>query len=322
MANVDMSVTLEVAPQVSAGSPKRKHLVQPILSFCSTCMNREDQLKATLLRNLEVIAKYQGQVELVLVNFIRDDIGERIHQWVTGVVEPRVGFKYYTCAELHNWHASVAKNTAYKQASGDFIVNLDCDNYLCETIIEKLLSYERSERENIVFSGFSGGLTVKKIKKKPKWKATLQDFIYFLRQPEKIHPHRKPKWTRYTIVSLRDESGKDFNGTYGHVGMSKKAFFQIGGYDQSFPPMGGQDKDLIWRAYNLEGAELLHIPVPEDCWPEPNDKLESLRLTSAGSKEWADLSRQATSLAREKILQRNYVANKNAYIGLNVTRVF
>lgn len=43
-------------------------------------------------------------------------------------------------------------------------------------------------------------------------------------------------------------SGEYGDGTYGRIGLSKLLFNRIGGYDESFQPMGFQDSDLIQRA--------------------------------------------------------------------------
>ncbi len=41
------------------------------------------------------------------------------------------------------------------------------------------------------------------------------------------------------------------DGTYGRIGLAKKNFEQLGGYDESFEPMGFQDTDLILRAQKV-----------------------------------------------------------------------
>ena len=43
-------------------------------------------------------------------------------------------------------------------------------------------------------------------------------------------------------------SGKFHDGTYGRIGMFQEDFKQLGGYDESFLPMGSQDMDLLTRA--------------------------------------------------------------------------
>jgi Glycosyl transferase family 2. len=41
------------------------------------------------------------------------------------------------------------------------------------------------------------------------------------------------------------------DGTFGRIGMTKAFFEQLGGYDESFEPMGFQDTDLILRAQQI-----------------------------------------------------------------------
>ena len=49
-----------------------------IISFCSTCMCRFDQLKDAFFKNVANHVKYADKIEFVLVNFIKDEEGEEI----------------------------------------------------------------------------------------------------------------------------------------------------------------------------------------------------------------------------------------------------
>lgn len=49
-------------------------------------------------------------------------------------------------------------------------------------------------------------------------------------------------------------SGTYFDGTFGRIGMRKDAFLALGGYDESFLPVGYQDADLLAR------AQAMHMP--------------------------------------------------------------
>lgn len=101
----------------------------PAISFCITCKNRIHQIRQTLKQNLDDNRLHRDFVEFVLVDFGSKD---GLRDWVFNnfSVELASGYlKYYYTENLPHWHASVAKNTAHLCASGDILVNLDCDNF-------------------------------------------------------------------------------------------------------------------------------------------------------------------------------------------------
>lgn len=98
------------------------------LSYCLTCLNRKEQLQQVLPVNLRDNDADRHDVEFVLVDFRTEGVQEWIAQ--TFARDLRDGYlRYFHCSELHYWHASQAKNTSHRLASGDILVNLDCDNF-------------------------------------------------------------------------------------------------------------------------------------------------------------------------------------------------
>ncbi|MEC8811532.1 MAG: hypothetical protein VXY23_09480 [Pseudomonadota bacterium] len=300
-------------------SPTENENHRPIISYCVTCMNRGEQLKKTLEYNLEIIREYSGQVELCLVNFIKDAEGEAIHNWLKGLAG-REGFRYFFSRNLTVWHASVAKNTAHMQGAGCFLVNLDCDNYLSRGLVDGLLGLPDDVRDNTVFSGFTGGFREEITKHKSKSVRLRQALAWLLaclksRQPGVRGVKRKPVLLR----SVRQGSDRHFNGTYGHIGLPATLFHYLGGYDESLPPMGGQDKNLLWRAYNIAGVTLTHIPVPQDCIPVENTKIESMKHTDLSSG-WSQLQLEGTALTLNAIRDRRLIANNGCPGGVAVEK--
>lgn len=287
----------------------------PVLSFCSTCMNRGEQLKQTLMHNLEVLAKFEGKVELCLVNFIKDSEGENIHRWVVGL-GPRVGFRYAVSTALQNWHAPIAKNTSHRLGKGEFLVNLDCDNFISPAAVEALLSTPSVKLSRTVFSAFSGGFKEVKVNNGSYLRRMA---VGYLRSVNARNTRLKvgvgPKSRRVVLRSIRKNPDGDFNGTYGHIGLPSWAFHALGGYDESFPPMGAQDKDLLWRTYNLGGMELLHIPQPKDLMPVLNSKEASLLHASDRTVSWSLMQEEATMRALNAIKKSLLVVNNGRVMG-------
>lgn len=52
-------------------------------------------------------------------------------------------------------------------------------------------------------------------------------------------------------IVIHQFSGDYEDGTYGRIGMQKSLFYNLGGYDESFEPMGFQDTDLMRRAIDM-----------------------------------------------------------------------
>lgn len=101
--------------------------MMPAISFCTTCRNRLWQIKQTLQQNLETIG---DQNELVLVDYGSTD---GLSEWVWLNFREYIEKKQLTFFEVKNevrWNVSRAKNLAHRLANGDFLFNLDADNFV------------------------------------------------------------------------------------------------------------------------------------------------------------------------------------------------
>ena len=128
----------------------------PKISFCTTCMNRFEQLQAVLPKNVSILKKYGPEVELVVVNFIVNEESLLIDKWIKQNFQEDLNansFKYYTTHQLKYWHASKAKNYAHSFGKGRLLYNLDCDNYLNEKEIDFLLASDNTPA--YIYHGFS-----------------------------------------------------------------------------------------------------------------------------------------------------------------------
>lgn len=102
-----------------------------LVSFCTTSLNRNDQIMVTLPQNLKDNVEDRAWVEFIVVDFNQDDTLEK---WMTnGNFDHYLNdgyLKYYHTKALVSWHASIAKNTAHALGSGNILVNLDGDNFV------------------------------------------------------------------------------------------------------------------------------------------------------------------------------------------------
>lgn len=105
-----------------------------IISFVTTCMNRDSSLKLTLPVNIQVLKSYpEANITLLSYNSkgnIRDIVAPYIDN-------PQLF--YYEEREAEHFSMSHAKNMVTRLANGDFIVNLDADNFLSPLYMNQLL---------------------------------------------------------------------------------------------------------------------------------------------------------------------------------------
>lgn len=99
-----------------------------LVSYCTTCSNRLWQLALTLPENLENL---KDDEEMILVNYgSKDDLNKYIQASTlcqTKIKENKL--KYLEVLNVEKYHSPKAKNIAHRFGTGEFLVNLDCDNY-------------------------------------------------------------------------------------------------------------------------------------------------------------------------------------------------
>ena len=198
------------------------------ISFCTTCKNRLWQLSHTLPVNLAAI-EADGCSEMVLVNYNSQD---GLDVWVN---QFRSAIEAGTLRYVHDrsdphFHMSKAKNLAHFAATGEFVVNLDGDNFIGDTIAR----YRSFWRNN-------------------------PDLV--------IHGHcRGPR-----------SGSSSSSGTYGRIGMAKRHFLALGGYDEEMLSGAIEDWDLFRRA---KASGLRFITLAQlGISAIPNDKAEHIRYS-------------------------------------------
>jgi len=191
-----------------------------LLSYCISIMNRLYQLKETLYIN---IINSSDKSEFIIVDYNSND-GLKDYIYNNFKKEILSGkLKYYYTDKIKYWHASICKNTTHMKASGKYIVNLDCDNFIGENGDDIILNTFNNKGDNIIISQTNN------------------------------------------IMS---------SGNGGRISITKDNFINLGGYDESFYPMGYQDYDLIKRA---EKVGLVYININKNNKAITNSKLESIK---------------------------------------------
>ena len=107
----------------------------PKLSFCSSMMNRFWQMEEAFPINVETMRPFAPAVEFTLVVFGENQ--DLVAKWVYERYAADLAngwLKVFTSDGLANFHASIAKNTAHRQATGSFLMNLDIDS-TCDRLV-------------------------------------------------------------------------------------------------------------------------------------------------------------------------------------------
>jgi len=115
-----------------------------------------------------------------------------------------------------------------------------------------------------------------------------------------------------TETCLHLHSGKFGDGTYGRIALSKRNFNLLGGYDESFLPMGGQDVDLIRRS-SAYGLNFLHVKDKRIGHALQNSRALKMKYTGFSEGEYdfhnaTNLSQMHDNLRQNKVIANQGVA--------------
>lgn len=230
--------------------------MKKFISYCTTCCNRLWQLALTLPKNLKNLKENE---ELILVNYGSTDSLTRYIQSSRLCLKSIENKKliYAEVLDVKNYHSSKAKNIAHILGNGDFLVNLDADN-------------------------FNSGMHKRILKHKNK-----NCLIYF--------------------------AVEKYWNSYGRIAIKKDSFYKLGGYDESFMPMGFQDIDLIVRAteYGLE-----YFSEPIFSLNLENTKEE--KMINTGLEDWHECDKINRKISDENIKNKIYTVNKNGWGHANI----
>jgi Glycosyl transferase family 2 len=126
------------------------------ISYCIPVMNRPDDIRGTLPRNLHANAEWRDTIEFVVVFFDRD---RATQDWVRAAFAEELadGYLRLVAAEpLDGWHFGKAKNAFREVATGAVYSSLDGDNFVTAEETRTLLDIHARHGGAFVFHHFSG----------------------------------------------------------------------------------------------------------------------------------------------------------------------
>lgn len=144
-------------PRISSSPELEAALFRkPILSYCTSIMNRPDDVRGTLRENLTNNSSFSDKVEFVLI-FLDGD--SSFHTWVREefATELRSGYlRVISEMQLDAWHFGRAKNAHRRFATGEIFSSLDGDNFVTHQETRQLLDIFESFGDRFVFHHFTG----------------------------------------------------------------------------------------------------------------------------------------------------------------------
>lgn len=215
------------------------------ISYCTTVFNRFWQLKKTLIHNLKKL-KDDSNAEMILVNFSGDD-SESITEFINHNCSWEIltgKLKYYIRKEPWiKFNVSIAKNRAYHFASGDILVNLDCDNYIQinDSIKIRRIFTQSTNPENIILHQTNGTSALKS---------------KYLNSRYHLFDEKDLDYSKENVI---------YDGTFGRISIHRKMLFKTNGYNENLLGMGMEDIDLLIRGIKL-GGEYIFKSQPEYSW--------------------------------------------------------
>jgi len=120
------------------------------ISICTTCMNRLDNLKETLPKNIED-TDYPN-VEFVLLNYNSSD---GLEEWIRENMMSHIDsgkLVYYKTSEPEHFRMGHSRNVAFKLSTGEIANNVDADNFIGKGFIEVINKLAELCPERAVFA--------------------------------------------------------------------------------------------------------------------------------------------------------------------------
>jgi hypothetical protein len=118
------------------------------------------------------------------------------------------------------------------------------------------------------------------------------------------------------VVLQMDEGtrGDPLRGTFGRICIPRYWFYRLGGYDETFAPIGHQDQDLIWRAKAI-GMEHAHLRAGGPA-PIRNTMVE--KASHTGQRSWHAMWRANERISRRNLKEGRFIANPGGWGAANV----
>jgi len=122
---------------------------------------------------------------------------------------------------------------------------------------------------------------------------------------------------RCKVDMLHMWSGTVGDGTCGRIAVRTPTFFRLGGYDESFYPMGYQDWDLLARAH-ASGFSVFRGGSSNMRYAIPNTKIQSIENCQISGLSWTDYNEKNRQKSDANIKCGRLTANQSGWTATEV----
>lgn len=120
------------------------------ISLCTTCMNRLEDLKQTLPKNIEDNRDYEN-IEFVLLDYNSNDgLGSWVGSEMIDYINEGI-LVYYRTEEPEYFDMSHSRNVAFLVATGDIVNNVDADSFTNEGFADIINKIANEQPEKAIF---------------------------------------------------------------------------------------------------------------------------------------------------------------------------
>ena len=150
------AVQQKIAKRIQEEFANYAHLIAPKdpitnkvkISLCTVVMNRFDHIVKTLEHNLKAVRRFKGEIDINVLNYNSTDRLEEYlfdQDWfVSGIKDGLI--HYYRNYNAKYYHRTLPKNAIHNLATGEYLINIDADNFVSPSYLMYCLTVAKHER--------------------------------------------------------------------------------------------------------------------------------------------------------------------------------
>jgi predicted glycosyltransferase involved in capsule biosynthesis len=114
-------------------------------------------------------------------------------------------------------------------------------------------------------------------------------------------------------IVLHQGSGNPFDGSFGRISVWRDNFINIGGYDETFEPVGYQDENLMKRLEKGCGCQYFQVKDRRYNKAIYNTKEENIVHTNSQYHTWMEMDHHNYRISQNNLLNEQFVTNNRVF---------
>lgn len=123
------------------------------ITICTTCMNRLDDLKQTLLKNIEDNIDYKGDFEFLVLDYNSSN-SEEIEAYARSELQEYIDkgiLSFYRTDEPKHYSMAHSRNVCFRLAKCDIVNSVDADNFINKGFLDRINLLAHQQKEKAAF---------------------------------------------------------------------------------------------------------------------------------------------------------------------------